>query len=219
MVDGRIEGMCRGRDSGRGQRRTRTRTHDGRRTTDDEKAKRTKPGKTHRQSSLVINRASPSPPDALDHRATGTPCHWVPGRTPSASSRPAVHHPSIDIPQYYHIAVKHDWTQHQRMTNRLDRTDAQTPNGPNDPETQRSNNPNAPHPVQVHVPATRCGRGRGREGRGRSDTGSVSCFFGFVWVYIRRDEATRGTGTGTDIETLDDWNGDLRDWATRGSNK
>lgn len=97
LVGGRIEGMCRGRDSGRGQRRTRTRTrtHDGRRTTDDEKAKRTKPGKTHRQSSLVINRASPSPPDALDHRATGSPCHWVPGRTPSASSRPAVHPPSV----------------------------------------------------------------------------------------------------------------------------
>lgn len=70
LVDGRIEGMCRGRDSGRGQRRTRTRTHDGRRTTDDEKAKRTKPGKTHRQSSLVINRASPFP-----SRRTGSPGH------------------------------------------------------------------------------------------------------------------------------------------------
>lgn len=43
--------------------------------------------------------------------------------------------------------------------------------------------------------------------------------FSGLFGYIRRDEATRGTGTGTEIETLDDWNGDLRDWATRGSNK
>lgn len=156
--------MCRGRDSGRGQRRTRTRTHDGRRTTDDEKAKRTKPGKTHRQSSLVINRASPSPPDALDHRATGSPCHWVPGRTPSASSRPAVHHPSIDIPQYYHIAVKHDWTQHQRMTNRLDRTDAQTPNGPND---QRPRDPIIQmHRTQFKFTCRPLGVGEGEGGKG-----------------------------------------------------
>lgn len=59
------------------------------------------------------------------------------------------------------------------------------------------------------------GEGEGGEGGGVIP-GPFPAFSG-LFGYIRRDEATRGTGT--DIETLDDWNGDLRDWATRGSNK
>lgn len=119
--------------------RSRSKTHShshSRRTTDDGRLT-TKRRKEPSQGKRTGNRVSLStaPPLPLPtHWITGPPGHRVTGSPAEHPQRPAVqpstHHPSIDIPQYYHVAVKHDWTQHQRMTNRLDRTDTQTPRDP-----------------------------------------------------------------------------------------
>lgn len=132
MVDGRWSYR---RYVPRSRFRSRSKTHShshSRRTTDDGRltTKRRKGEKNQARENTQAIESRYQPRLPFPSRRTGSPGHRV---TVSLGPRPntlSVQPSSIDIPQYYHIAVKHDWTQHQRMTNRLDRTDAQTPRDP-----------------------------------------------------------------------------------------